>query len=112
MTQFLVTIYRKAFTDKISIANFPLTHAMCDKNDYENLDGSDVLVMLQVRYGKLMSVAIYQEDAEDSIRVFSFEADCHTARLKRDRQGGNTSIPFPNDNRRASRTYRLWWVVR
>jgi hypothetical protein len=52
---------------------------MCDKNDYENLDGSDVLVMLQVRYGKLMSVAIYQENAEDSIQVFSFEvtSDCH-----------------------------------
>lgn len=79
MTNFLVTIYRKAFTDKLSLASFPLTHAMCDKNDYENLDGSDVLVMLQVRYGKLMSVAIYREDAEDSIRVFSFEvsSDCH-----------------------------------
>ena len=73
MTQFLVTIYRKAFTDLLSLINFPLTHAMCDKNDYENLEGSDVLVMLQVRYGKLMSVAIYQEDAEDSIKVFSFE---------------------------------------
>lgn len=79
MTQFLVTIYRKAFTDMLSLVNFPLTHAMCDKNDYENLEGSDVLVMLQVRYGKLMSVAIYQEDTEDSIRVFSFEvtSDCH-----------------------------------
>lgn len=78
MTQFLVTIYRKAFTDKLSCVKFPLTHAMCDKNDYENLDGSDVLVMLQVRYGKLMSVAIYQENAEDSIKVFSFEvtSDC------------------------------------
>lgn len=79
MTQFLITIYRKAFTDKLSCVKFPLTHAMCDKNDYENLDGSDVLVMLQVRYGKLMSVAIYQENAEDSIQVFSFEvtSDCH-----------------------------------
>ena len=79
MTQFLVTIYRKAFTDKLPLVKFPLTHAMCDKNDYENLDGSDVLVMLQVRYGKLMSVAIYQENAEDSIQVFSFEvtSDCH-----------------------------------
>ena len=79
MTKFLITIYRKAFTDKLSCVKFPLTHAMCNKNDYENLDGSDVLVMLQVRYGKLMSVAIYQENAEDSIKVFSFEvtSDCH-----------------------------------
>ena len=61
------------------MVKFPLTHAMCDKNDYENLDGDDVLVMLQVRYGKLMSVAIYQETAEGEIRVFSFEvtSDCH-----------------------------------
>lgn len=79
MTQFLVTIYRKAFADKLSLVKFPLTHAMCDKNDYEHLDGIDVLVMLQVRYGKLMSVAIYQEESEDSIKVFSFEvtSDCH-----------------------------------
>ena len=78
MTQFIVTIYRKSFMGKLSLEKFPLTHAMCDKNDYENLSGTDVLVMLQVRYGKLMSVAIYQENAEDSIRVFSFEvtADC------------------------------------
>lgn len=63
---------------KLSLEKFQLTHAMCEKNDYENLSGTDVLVMMQVRYGKLMSVAIYQENAEDSIRVFSFEvtADC------------------------------------
>jgi hypothetical protein len=61
------------------MVKFPLTHAMCDKNDYENLEGDDVLVMLQVRYGKLMSVVIYQETAEGEIRVFSFEvtSDCH-----------------------------------
>lgn len=78
MTQFIVTIYRKSFMGKLSLEKFPLTQAMCEKNDYENLSGTDVLVMLQVRYGKLMSVAIYQENAEDSIRVFSFEvtADC------------------------------------
>lgn len=78
MTQFIVTIYRKAFMGKLSLDKFPLTHAMCEKNDYENLPGTDVLVMLQVRYGKIMSVAIYQENAEDSIRVFSFEvtSDC------------------------------------
>lgn len=79
MTQFLVSIYRKAFIDTLPMVKFPLTHAMCDKNDYENLEGDNVLVMLQVRYGKLMSVAIYQESAEYEIRVFSFEvtSDCH-----------------------------------
>ena len=79
MTQFLVSIYRKAFIDTLPMVKFPLTHAMCDKNDYENLEGEDVLVMLQVRYGKLMSVAIYQETAEGEIHVFSFEvtSDCH-----------------------------------
>ena len=78
MTQFIVTIYRKSFTDKLSLEKFPLTRAMCEKNDYEHLSGTDVLVMLQVRYGKLMSVAIYQETDERSVKVFSFEvtADC------------------------------------
>lgn len=41
MTQFLVSIYRKAFIDTLPMVKFPLTHAMCDKNDYENLEGDD-----------------------------------------------------------------------
>lgn len=78
MTQFFINRFRQKIIDGISAEKFPLTHSMCDKNDYENLTGEDVLVMLQVRYGKLMSVAIYQETEEDTVRVFSFEvtSDC------------------------------------
>lgn len=78
MTEFFTTVYRNAIIDKIPTVKFPLTHAMCDKNDYEHLRDRDVLVMLQVRYGKLLSVAIYQEADDGSIHVFSFEvtSDC------------------------------------
>lgn len=78
MIQFMTSLYSKAIINKLPPAKFPLTHAMCDKNAYETFD-NPVLMQFQVRYGKLMSVVLYQMEDNDSIKVFSFEvtSDCH-----------------------------------
>lgn len=77
MIQFMTSLYSKAIINKLPPVKFPLTHAMCDKNAYETFD-NPVLMQFQVRYGKLMSVVLYQMENNDSIKVFSFEvtSDC------------------------------------
>lgn len=77
MTQFFTTLYSKGIIDRIPKDKFPLTHAMCEKNQYEDMKGNNVLIHFQVRYGKLMAVAILHRDG-DSIHIYSFEvtADC------------------------------------
>lgn len=77
MIQFMTSLYSKAIINKLPPVKFPLTHAMCDKNAYETFD-NPVLMQFQVRYGKLMSVVLYQMEDNDSIKVFSFEvtSDC------------------------------------
>ncbi len=77
MIQFMTSLYSKAIINTLPSEKFPLTHAMCDKNAYETFDNK-VLMEFQVRYGKLMSVVLYQMVDKDSIRVFSFEvtSDC------------------------------------
>ena len=78
MIQFMTSLYSKAIINKLPPVKFPLTHAMCDKNAYETFENK-VLMQFQVRYGKLMSVVLYQMEDSDSIKVFSFEvtSDCH-----------------------------------
>ena len=77
MIQFMTSLYSKAIINKLPPVKFPLTHAMCDKNAYETFENK-VLMQFQVRYGKLMSVVLYQMEDNDSIKVFSFEvtSDC------------------------------------
>lgn len=79
MTQFITSVFSKKFIDSLPLERFPLTHAMCDKNAYET-HIPHVLMDLQLRYGKLMSVVLYtcQWDGIHGIHVYSFEvtADC------------------------------------
>ena len=77
MIQFMTSLYSKTIINKLPPVKFPLTHAMCDKNAYETFD-NPVLMQFQVRYGKLMSVVLYQMNDKESIKVFSFEvtSDC------------------------------------
>jgi len=76
VTSFLTSVFCKGFVNGLNKELFPLTHAMCDKNQYESM-GNLVLMVLQVRYGKLMSVVIGKQ-IEEGFHVFSFEvtADC------------------------------------
>ena len=76
MTSFLTSVFCKGFINGLSKELFPLTNAMCDKNQYESM-GNLVLMVLQVRYGKLMSVVIGKQ-IEEGFHVFSFEvtSDC------------------------------------
>lgn len=78
MTNFITAIYSKKFIDTLPMVKFPLTYAMCDKNDYTRMY-PDVLMSLQVRYGKLMSLAIYKDLGESAIKLYSFEVttECH-----------------------------------
>lgn len=79
MTNFITSVYSKGFINTLPRERFPLTYAMCDKNEYENMC-PHVLMVLQLRYGKLMSVVLGHRfwDGYDGFKVFSFEvtADC------------------------------------
>lgn len=72
MIDFFTSLFNRKFIDGLPTEKFPLTHAMCSKNRYEEFK-NPVLMQLQTRYGKLISVILYRVEQPDEIRVFSVE---------------------------------------
>lgn len=81
MNQFILTMYSKAFIDTLDREKFPMTVTMCEKNKYDSI-GKTVMLHLQLRYGKIMSVAIlHPDEIDDNIHIYSFEVTSDCRRL-------------------------------